>query len=68
MGVFHDFRVFKISTASFHKLLLNTYSYSITSYNLSGMFDDAITNHKRNIVIQTSAIKFIHRIIIALGS
>ena len=32
------------------------------------MFDDAISNYKRNIMIQTSAIKFIHRTIIALGS
>ena len=32
------------------------------------MFDDAITNYERNIMIQTSAIKFNHRTIIALGS
>ena len=32
------------------------------------MFDDAISNYKRKIMIQTIAIKFIHRTIIALGS
>ena len=32
------------------------------------MFDDAISNYKRKILIQTSAIKFIHQTIIALGS
>ena len=32
------------------------------------MFDDAITNYERNIMIQTSAMKFNHRTIIALGS
>ena len=35
---------------------------------LSAMFDDAISNYKRKIMIQTSAIKFIHQTIIALGS
>ena len=30
--------------------------------------DDAITNYERNIMIQTSAMKFNHRTIIALGS
>ena len=32
------------------------------------MFDDAITKYERNIMIQTSAMKFNHRTIIALGS
>ena len=32
------------------------------------MLDDAISDYKRKIMIQTSAIKFIHRTIIALGS
>ena len=37
------------------------------SHNLSAMFDDAISNYKRKIMIQASAIKFIHRTIIGLG-
>ena len=37
-------------------------------HNLSAMFDDAVSNYKQKIMIQTSAIKFIHRTIIALGS
>ena len=32
------------------------------------MFDDAISNYKRKIIEQTSAIKFIHSTITALGS
>ena len=32
------------------------------------MFDDAISNYKRKIIEQTSAIKFIHWTIIALVS
>ena len=69
MGVFHDFRVSKISTASLRNLLLNTYSYCIAlPHNLSAILDDAISNYKRKIIIQTSAFKFIHRTIIVLGS
>ena len=37
-------------------------------HNLSAMFDGAISNYKRKFMIQTSAIKFIHRTIIALSS
>ena len=67
MGVFHDFRVSKTSTASFHNLLLNIHFIALP-HNLSAVFDDAITNYERNIMIQTSAMKFNHRTIIALGS
>ena len=61
MGVFHNFRVPKISTASYHNLLQNTYRILIAlPHNLSAMFDDAISNYKRKIMIQTSVIKFTH--------
>ena len=68
MGVFRDFRISKTSMVSFHNLLLNTYILITLPHDLSAMFDDAISNYKRKIMIQTSAIKFIHRTIIALGS
>ena len=62
-------RVPKISTASYHNLLQLKIPILIAlPHNLSAMFDDAISNHKRKIMIQTSAIKFIHRTIIALES
>ena len=35
-------------------------------HNLSAMFDDALSNYKRKVMIQTSAIKFIHRTLLLL--
>ena len=59
MGVFHNFRVPKISTASYHNLYKIPILIALP-HNLSAMFDDAISNYKQKIMIQTSAIKFTH--------